>query len=113
MYGCEATHVSESVLESFNVQAMRAIYGDAIRRSRDCMYNLSDIDFDAEAEICMRRVVLLRRMLSKNCWLIDHVSGVISMYLDRGFPGTVPNHWEGPIAISPPVGSPNRSAWKK
>ena len=110
-YGCEATYVSESHLQHLSSFAVDTLYGDAPRRCNDCVFNMSACEFDPFAEICIRRVACLRRMLSKTAWLASSVSDVISIYLMQGFPGTVPNLWDGPIPTSPHIGDTTRRDW--
>ena len=113
-YGCEATHASESYLHTMTTAIAQAMHGHAPRRSNSSLFNLFEVEVDPWAVICIRRVMMLRRMLIKNEWLADAVSDAIERYQQHNFPGTcVDEDMPHNISCAPPPGSALRADWKK
>jgi hypothetical protein len=113
LYGCEAAHASEMHLTHLSSSLANALHGKAPRRSNDVLYNLLSTELEPWAVVCIRRVSLLRRMMSKNPDCIDGIQFALQNYLDLGFPGV---HHEdeflNDITPAPRPGDPLRRRWK-
>ena len=113
-YGCEVTHASESHLHTMATAIAQAIHGHAPRRSNGSLFNLLEVEIDPWAVICIRRLLLLRRMIVKNEWLADAVSDAIERYQQLGFPGTcVDVDMATNLTFAPAPGSALRADWKQ
>jgi hypothetical protein len=111
LYGCEATHASETPLSTLSAHLAKALHGDAPRRSNTCLFNLFDKEVEPYAVVCIRRITLMRRMVIKFPYLQDAVSDAITTYSERGFPGTIEDT-DDPVNIlfAPIQGDPNRKS---
>ena len=112
LYGCKATHASETHLSSLSSVLANSLHGDAPRRSSACLFNLLDVEVEPWAVVCLRRITLMRRLIIKNPWLQESVAEAIQLYLTKGFPGTTDDtHSPMDIPFAPSPGSPSRRQW--
>ena len=66
LYSCEASHVDESALHTFSAQLAKHLAPQATKSSQAMVYTItSDHDDDPSVCIVVRRILMLRRMLTK------------------------------------------------
>ena len=111
-YGCEATHVNESVMHKLTTAVSHCLAPEAPRRSNVLLFSCFDRECDPFAYVLVKRLSMLRRMLVRYSWLDEQVSAILSSYWNRGFPGTASAAGKPASPIAPWFGDTARAEWK-
>ena len=110
-YGCESTHVNETVLNQVASAVARIVGNAGNTRNKELLFALfgEKLDPDPVLYIFRRRIMLLRRMHVKHQDYHVMLQEILQAYHNVKYPGTLHDQTVlENLLIAPPVGGANR-----
>lgn len=85
LYGVETTHVSSQAMDGLRTAVAEILGPKSSKRSIDMLFNLSDKnkENDPKGQVLIKRIMELRRMMSKDPEILNMTQHMIEYYNDN------------------------------